>query len=165
MAPKAVAMLALVAAVAAGCGGAGQAPHFRAARGWHVLVEPGQTASAANVRFVRSDRHQSFPTRTIASLPPRGVLIWLEWVRPRKTAVDTKLYPPRPLPLRVVPTTYIGAPEGTRCPSHEADCILDHLVQRESGWDSDLWIFVGSSRRSAAQIAAANSELAKLQFG
>lgn len=48
--------IAAAAAVLAGCGGTSRAPRFRAARGWHVLVEPGQVVSAANVPFATADR-------------------------------------------------------------------------------------------------------------
>jgi hypothetical protein len=162
-------LLLAVAVVVAGCGGTRRAPYFQTAAGWHVLVEPGQTASAANVAFARSDRSQSFPTRTIASLPPRGVLIWIEWVRPRTSATDAGLYRQLSLPLRVSQTHASGAPsgvpEGTSCPSAAPDCALGQVSAMESGWDATVWIFSGAPRKSPAQIAAANSELARLSFG
>jgi hypothetical protein len=158
---RSVALLALVA-MTAGCGGARPAPHFQAATGWHVLVEPGQAASAANVPLARGDRWQSFPSRTISSLPPHGVLIWIEWIRWRAAAT---LYPRKPLPLRVVQAMYTGGPEGTSCPRSSADCVLGHLSARESGWDTTIWIFSGAPRESSAQVATADTELARLRFG
>ncbi len=140
------------------------APRFQAAAGWHVLVEPGQTASAANVRFAASDRSQSFPTRTIASLPRRGVLIWIEWGRPRGSSA-ARLYPRRALPLRVERAARTAAPEGTACPPASPSCAVGHLLARESGWDTDVWIFSGSPRPSSAQLAAIDSELGRLRFG
>lgn len=160
---RAAGLLAVAAAalVAPGCGGA-KAPHFQAATGWHVLVEPGQAAAAANVRFAAADRSQSLPNRTIASLPPRGVLLWVEWVRRRTDAADAKLYPQRPLPLRVEQAVDIGAPEGVRCPPTAPDCFIRHLTAREAGWDVDVWIFGGRDRPLPGDLAGADAELARL---
>ena len=81
---RGLASLALVA-VTAGCGGTRPVPRFETAHGWQVIVEPGQTLSAANVPFAAADRSESGPTRTEASLPQHGVLIWVEWARRRNS--------------------------------------------------------------------------------
>lgn len=163
MKPTAVAVLALTAVLTVGCGGSTRSPHFQRASGWHILVTPGQTASAANVPLARRDRSQSFPSRTIASLPAQGVLIWIEWVRPR--AADATLYRRLSLPLRVTQVENTGGPEGTSCPQATANCVLGHLSARESGWDTTVWIFTGAPRQSPAQVTTANAELARLRFG
>lgn len=153
--------VAAVAIAAPGCGGA-RAPRFEGATGWNVVVEPGQTAVAANVRIAPGDRSQSLPSRTIASLPPRGVLLWLEWVHPRTHAADAKRYPQRPLPLRVEQAADTGAPEGASCPSTAPDCFIRHLTAREAGWDLDVWIFFGRDLPLPGDLAAADAELARL---
>lgn len=157
------AVLLAAVAIVAGCGGAERAPHFEAAKGWNVLVEPGQTAAAANVRFAPGDRTQSLPSRTIASLPPRGVLIWVEWVRPRKSSAEARLYPRRTLPLRIEAAAGTGGPEGASCPPAAPDCFIRHLTARESDWDSDVWIFFGRDDPLPEDVAAADAELARLQ--
>src|SRR5690349_17685229 len=89
------AVLALVPLVASGCGGAAK-PRFQAANGWHLLSRQAELA-AANVPFAVADRSlASPPSRTVATLPRNGVVIWATFSRSGKL-------PPRstPLPLRL----------------------------------------------------------------
>jgi hypothetical protein len=153
---KRLALLALVA-IAAGCGGTRSAPHFEQARGWHAIGEPGQTSSAANVPFAAADRAQSVPSRTIAKLPPSGVVIWVEWVRRGDFRAADRLYPKRPVPLRVEEASYTGTPEGTSSPG-----AVRQLRVWDSHWDSTVWIFFGRARPLPEDVAAADAELARL---
>jgi hypothetical protein len=120
------------------------------------------------VPFVPADRRESAPTRTEASLPRRGVLIWMEWARRRNSPSAEKLYRRRSPPLKVDEAAHTSDPEGMACPpAAQSDCFgaVRHLTARESGRDFDLWIFFGSGKPSSAEVAAANAELARLRFG
>ena len=154
--------VAAVVAAASGCGGAGRAPHFEAGRGWHVLVEPGQIVSAANVPFAAADRSQSAPARTVAGLPPDGIAIWVEWLRRGKYRAADRSYPERPLPLRVEETGPAAA-KGFTCPrAAQAGCAR-RLTASASGWDITLWVFFGHGKPSAAQLRAADTELSRFR--
>lgn len=156
-------MLALVAALAAGCGGAGE-PRFERAGGWHLLSRDGELA-AANVPFAAADRNLSSPpSHTVATLPRRGVVIWVLVVR-RHEAAD-RGFPAAP--LRVGRAVATDPPEGFFCPpAARARCFdaggaVRRLQAGASGWDIGLTIFFGTDRPSAAQVRAANAELARL---
>ena len=151
--------IAGVVSALAGCGGAGPTPHFQAATGWHVLVEPGQTASAANVSFASGDRAESVPVGTIASLPRRGVVIWIEWVRRGGSPSLDKTYPKRALTLQISEAANTGTPEGTSSPG-----AVRRLRVQDSGWNATVWIFFGASKPSQRQVAAANWELSRLRI-
>jgi hypothetical protein len=151
--------IAAVVSALAGCGGAGPAPHFQAATGWHVLVEPGRSASAANVSFASGDRAESAPAGTIASLPRRGVVIWIEWVRRGQSSSLDRTYPKRALPLQVTDAADTGTPEGTRSPG-----AVRRLQVQGSGWNATVWIFFGAPKPSHRQVAAANSELSRFRI-
>jgi hypothetical protein len=150
--------------IAAGCGGARQAPHFQGTGGWHLIVEPGQIVSAANVPFAAADRSQSAPTRTVASLPARGIVIWVQWIRRGRVRAEDRQYPRRSLPLRVqsMATTQ---PEGLTCPPASGNgCATRALQAASERWDVAVWVFFGTARPSIAMLAAADHELAQLRF-
>ena len=151
-------------AVVSGCGASGGVPHFQAASGWHVLVEPGQIVSAATVPFAAADRSQSAPTRTVASLPRRGAVIWVQWLRRGKVPAEDRQYPRGSLPLRVqrmAPTQ----PEGFTCPPSSGNGCATRAMQAASGrWDVAVWVFFGTAHPSRATVAAANRELANLRL-
>ncbi|HUJ54491.1 MAG TPA: hypothetical protein VLW49_00705 [Gaiellaceae bacterium] len=145
---KAAAVVALVLSLAAGCGGGGR-PHFEGASGWHVIAEPGQIVSAANVAFAAADRAQSAPIHTVASLPRRGILIWVQSARGRKL---------KSVPLRV---EYMATsrPEGFACPG-----TTRALQTGRKGWDVYVWVFFGAKHPPESIVAAANAELARFSF-
>jgi hypothetical protein len=151
--------------LAAGCGGTGQPPNFQAARGWHVIAEPGQIVSAANISFSAADRSQSAPIRTVASLPQRGIVIWVQWVRRGKfPSQDRRYYPRRQLPLRVRSMAPV-APEGFTCPrASGSGCGTRSLQAGSRGWDVAVWVFFGTAHPPRTTVAVANAELARLTF-
>ncbi len=152
-----------MAALAAGCGGAAK-PHFRTARGWHVIAEPGQIVSAANVPFAAADRSESAPIRTVASLPRYGIVIWIQWLRRgRFPAKDQRYYPSRPLPLRVQDMT-ATAVEGFTCPRISNGCFTRALQAGSERWDVAVWVFFGTDDPLPEDIAAADAELARLRL-
>jgi hypothetical protein len=166
MKARTVAMLALTAALAAGCGGAGK-PRFRSADGWQLLSGHGELA-AANVPFAAEDRTTtSPPSRTVATLPRRGVLIWAMVSRAGQA-------PPvrsTPLPLRLreafVSNPFEGfgcAPAVTTGNCYSASGSVRRLQAWSGRYEADLYVFFGTDHPSAASVRAANAELARLQL-
>jgi hypothetical protein len=166
MRPKAVATLALVA-VLAGCGGASK-PHFRSAAGWQLLSGKNDLA-ASNVPFAAADRSMwpGPPSRTVATLPRRGVLIWAMVSHPGEAAPGWST----PLPLRLRETVSSNPFEGFGCAPAvtTANCYgasgsIRHLQAWDGAYATDLYVFFGTDHPSAASVAAANAELARLQL-
>ena len=163
MKPKGVAVLALVAALAAGCGGSAK-PRFRSATGWQVLSGQNELA-AANVPFASADRSTtSPPSRTVATLPRRGVLIWAMVSRSAGPGST-------PLPLRLSEAVPVNPFEGFGCAPavSTAHCFaasgsVRRLVAQAGRYDVDLSVFFGTDRPAKASLAAANAELARLRF-
>jgi hypothetical protein len=164
MKPKAVAALMLVAALAAGCGGTGK-PHFESAAGWRVL--PGQDQlAAANVPFASTDRGEwpSPPSRTVATLPRGGVVIWA--MVSHSTGSGST-----PLPLRLTEAVASNPIEGFGCAPavttagcYSASGSIRHLEAQDGGYATDLYVFFGSDHPPATAVRAANAELARLQL-
>ena len=156
-----VAVVALVVAMA-GCGGGGS-PRFEPAADWHLLSGKGELA-AANVPFAGADRNlMSPPSRTVDTLPRRGVVIWA-LVSP--AGKD----PTRALPLHLSEAVRTNPFEGFRCapavPSSRcfsASGSVRRLAGRLAGYDVDLYVFLGTDRPSSAQISAVDAELARLR--
>jgi hypothetical protein len=148
---KKAATLALVAVLAAGCGGRSSRPSFEQAHGWHTLAEPGQIVSAATVAFAAADRSQSAPIHTVASLPRRGILIWV----PARSRSNHRRRPP----LLRVQNMANARPEGFLVPG------TARVLQTESKrWVVYVWVFFGAAHPSRSTIATANAELARLMF-
>lgn len=155
-----VAVLATVTLVT-GCGGGG-APRFEAAAGWHLLSGNGEVA-AANVPFAGEDRSlASPPSRTVATLPRGGVVIWAMLTRAGAGS-------PRPLPLHLSAAARTDPFEGLRCAPavpmsrcYAASGSVRRLAGRMDGYDVDVSVFFGIDHPSSAQIAAASAELARL---
>jgi ABC-type amino acid transport substrate-binding protein len=156
-----LAAAALVAAVA-GCGG-GSAPRFERAADWHLLSAHGELA-AANVPFARADRSlASPPSRTVDTLPRRGVVIF--------ALVSRNGSGPRsPLPLRLGEAARSNPFEGFRCAPavplsrcFAASGSVRRLAGRLDGYDVDLWVFLGTDRPGSAQIEAVDTELPRLR--
>jgi hypothetical protein len=151
-----------VAGAAAGCGGGGS-PRFESAANWNLLSGHGELA-AANVPFAEPDRSlTSPPSLTVAKLPRRGVVIWGMVSR---SGSGTH----RPLPRHLADGVRSNPFEGFRCapavPSsrcYAASGSVRRLAGRLAGYDVDLYVFLGTDRPSASQIAAVDAELARLR--
>jgi hypothetical protein len=165
MTPKAVAVLVLVAAIA-GCGGA--RPRFESAAGWHLTSAHGQL-SAAKVIFAPADRRlmlTSPPSRTVASLPRDGMVIWVMYVRGWNTH-----YPRKQLPLRVEQGAPSNPFEGFRCAPTvtTAHCYAaSGSVWRVFGsygrYDVDVYVFFGTDHPLPELFGQADAELARLRL-
>jgi hypothetical protein len=164
MTPRAVATLALVAALAAGCGGAGH-PRFQSAAGWQLLSGQNDLA-AANVPFAAADRNTwpGPPSRTVATLPRRGVVIWAMVSRSRGPGST-------PLPLRLTEAVPSNPFEGFGCAPavSESRCYarsgsIRELRAQVGRYNVDLYVFFGTDHPAAASVRAANAELARLQL-
>lgn len=150
----------------AGCGGGGR-PHFQSAAGWHVLSGHGELA-AANVPFAAADRDTtSPPSRTVARLPRKGVVIWAMISRPGKPPPGWST----PLPLRLRETAQSNPFEGFRCAPAVTTANCDsasgsvrHLQAWSGPYEAELYVFFGTDHPMAASVAAANAELARLQL-
>jgi hypothetical protein len=157
-------LLAVVAlaVVAAGCGGGGK-PRFEPAADWHLLSGKGELA-AANVPFAGADRNlMSPPSRTVDTLPRRGVVIWALVSPAGKDRT-------RPLRLHLSEAVRTNPFEGFRCapavPSSRcfsASGSVRRLAGQLAGYDVDLYVFLGTDRPSPAQVAAVDAELARLR--
>jgi hypothetical protein len=163
---RAVALLAISLAVAAvaGCGGGASRPRFEPAADWHLLSGDGELA-AANVPFAGRDRSLSSPpSRTVATLPRSGVVIWAMFSRAGK---DSR----RALPLRLTGAARSNPFEGFSCAPavslprcFAASGSVRRLAGRLDGYDVDLYVFLGTDRPSSAQLEAVDAELARLRL-
>jgi hypothetical protein len=161
---RSVELLAVAAlvVVAAGCGGGGK-PRFEPAADWHLLSGKGELA-AANIPFADADRNlMSPPSRTVDTLPRRGVVIWALISRAGKDRT-------RALPLHLSAAVRTNPFEGFRCapavPSSRcfsASGSVRRLAGRLAGYDVDLYVFLGTDRPSPAQVDAVDAELARLR--
>lgn len=159
-------MLAFVAAVVAGCGGA--RPRFEPAAGWHLLSGHGQLA-AAKVIFAPADRRlmlTSPPSRTVASLPRDGTVIWVMYARGGNTH-----YPRRKLPLRVEQGAPSNPFEGFRCAHtvttsrcYAASGSVWRVFGRYGRYDVDVYVFFGTDHPLPELFAQADAELARLRL-
>lgn len=150
------------AAVVAGCGGGGS-PRFERSADWNLLSGHEELA-AANVPFAGPDRSlASPPSRTVARLPRRGVLIWAMVSRGGSGART-------PLPVHLAEGVRVDPFEGFRCAPavplsrcYAASGSVRRLNGRMAGYDVDLFVFLGTDRPSNAQVAAVDAELARLR--
>jgi len=124
-------------------------PHFQAGHGWHV----GSGTSwgwASTVRF-RDCRDCVPPHRTLAHLPPGGILIQLGNFRAE--------HPPQASPGRWPPRirqkdVQLGGGEGI--PRHVG---YAQWFIRRSGVEHYLWVWFGRTHPTRRQLARANAEL------
>jgi hypothetical protein len=161
-------LLGIVAtlAVVTGCGGA--KPGFHSADGWHLLSGHGQVA-AAKVVYAPANRRlvlTSPPSRTVASLPRDGTVIWA-----MVTRGGNGHFPRRQLPLRVEQGAPSNPFEGFPCAPavatsrcFAASGFVWRLFGRYGRYDVDLYVFFGSDRPLPEQVAAADAELARLRL-
>ena len=151
-------------ALVTGCGGAAK-PHFRSATGWHVLAGIDELA-AANVDFAAQDRSMtSPPSRTVATLPRDGIVIWAMVSREKHSPEST------PLPLRLSEAQPSNPFEGFRCAPavstarcYAASGSVRRLVGQVDRNYVDLYVFFGTDHPTAESLTAANAELARLQL-
>jgi hypothetical protein len=166
MGGKAAAALVLLTLGAAGCGGAGK-PHFRSAAGWHLLSGRNELA-AANVQFASADRSTaSPPSRTVATLPRDGIVIWAMVGRESRHPPSS----PTPLPLRLSEAVPTNPFEGFGCAPavpvarcYAASGSVRRFVGQAGSYFVELYVFFGTDRPAVASVAAANAELARLRL-
>ena len=137
-------------------------PHFRAASGWHV----GSTSAHACVgvsssRCVQASGWASTvryrdcpdcvpPHRTLAHLPPGGILIQLSNARERPSRAPPGKWPPRIRPKNL----QRGGGEGIPQRVSYAQWFI-----RSGRIEHDLWVWFGRAHPTAHQLARANAEL------
>lgn len=163
---RAVVAVGLFVGVAAGCGGT--KPHFGSAPGWHLLAGHHELA-AGRVIFAPADRRlelTSPPSRTVASLPRDGTVIWATYLRGGNTH-----YPRRKLPLRVEQGEPSNPVEGFHCAPavktsrcFSASGSVWRLFGRYGAYDLDVYVFFGTDHPVPSEFAGADAELALLRL-
>jgi hypothetical protein len=136
-------------------------PHFQAAPGWHVGSRParacpGVPASrcvqasgwSSTVRY-RDCRDCIPPHRTLAHLPPVGIIIQLSNARERPARAPLRSWPPR---IRRA-DLHAGA-EGVPLRYSYAQWFI-----RAGGVEHYLWVWFGRADPTRRQLARANAEL------
>jgi hypothetical protein len=161
-------LLGIVATLAVGAGCGSGKPRFESAAGWHLLSGHGQLA-AARVVYAPADRRlvlTSPPSRTVASLPRDGTVIWAMVDRGGNSH-----FPRRQLPLRVEQGAPSNPFEGFPCAPalatsrcFPASGSVWRVFGRYGRYDVDLYVFFGSERPLPEQVAAADAELARLRL-
>ena len=124
-------------------------PHFRAEQGWHVGSR-GAWGWASTVRY-RDCRDCVPPHRTLASLPPAGILIQLGNFRAeRPPQASPGKWPPRIRQKDLI----AGGGEGI--PRHVS---FGEWFIRRAGVEHYLWVWFGRAHPMRRQLARANAEL------
>ena len=159
------ALVALAACLlAAGCGGGNLsvAPaHFRAAPGWHVGTQPAQACVGVSAkRCVQANGWASTvayrdcgdcvpPHRTLAALPPDGIVIQELNGTERPLRVGTKAWPPQ-IRARDVVGPFEGEP-----PTYG---VFQYMA-RTGTTERSLFVWFGRAHPTDRQLARANAEL------
>lgn len=144
---KVVATLALVGILAAGCGGSGT-PHFQSASGWHVgSTQHDGWASTVSFRDCPSCVP---PHRTIAALPPGGIVIQLQSFSERQSRTVGS-WPPR-IRARDVKPGFEGVPP--RYGFWERQLSNGRVVRT-------VFVWFGRAHPTPRQLANANAELGR----
>jgi hypothetical protein len=136
-------------------------PRFRSTSGWHV----GHTGTQACVgvtlaRCVQAEAWASTvpyrdcavctpPRKTLAALPPGGIVIQLSDVRERPSYGPLGSWPPR---LRV---SQVGGFEGL--PTRFG--VIQVVRRSRDGVEHFLWVWFGRKHPTTDQLARANAEL------
>lgn len=144
----------------------GPGPGFRHAAGWH-LIQNGlsetdmlSVATAATFPIARADRPpESAPTHTVAAMPRRGIVIWVQF-EPRPPAARERESPRLHLRLRPGRGKHVG-PESFSLPPRAV--VRGPVSGSARGYSVYAFVFFGSSP-SAAMTAAANRELARISL-
>lgn len=137
-------------------------PHFRDAPGWHV----GSTRAHACVgvsakRCVQAEAWASTvryrdcpdcvpPHRTLAKLPPDGIVIQLSYGRERPVRMPVRAWPPRIRPRDVV-AGFEGEPQGRYG--------VFQYGGRTGTLERFVFVWFGRPRPTRRQLARANAEL------
>lgn len=137
-------------------------PHFRAASGWHVGSSPPRacvgvpaashcTWSAGWASTVRySDCPNCIPPhRTLANLPPRGIIIQLTQARERPDRAPVGSWPPQ-IRADKITVGFEGVPN--RYGVFQAFVRTGHL-------ERSLFVWFGRAHPTGRQLARANAEL------
>ena len=138
--------LVLVAALA-GCGGSGQ-PHFAAAPGWHARSTEGE-AWASTLPF--KDCRGCVPQRTIAALPPGGIVIQVRSIGTTRVSPARATWPPRVRLRDVSPGS-----KGIELPHREG---FSNIAVQESNAAWQVYYWFGRNHPTPGQLALANAEV------
>ena len=122
------------------------APHFPGGPGWHTGAA-GRHAWAATVPL--RDCANCIPHRTLAALPPGGIVIQLTVATEPRLHGPAVRWPTR-LAARDVSAGFEGVP-----PRYGVVQQLTHTGRIEHL----LWVWFGRAHPSRAQLAAANAQL------
>ena len=136
-------------------------PHFRAATGWHVGSRPAHACPgvsrsrcvqapgwASTVRY-RDCPNCIPPHRTLAHLPPNGILIQLSNARERPDRAPAGKWPPR---IRADKITAGGEGVSNRYGHFETSIRTGRLERY-------LFVWFGRAHPTRHQLARANAEL------
>jgi hypothetical protein len=124
-------------------------PHFAKASGWHVGSQ-GSWGWASTVRY-RDCRDCVPPHRTLAHLPPGGILIQLgNFPAEHPPQASPGKWPPRIRQKNVA----LGGAEGI--PRHVG---YAQWFLRSRGVEHYLWVWFGRAHPTRHQLARANAEL------
>jgi hypothetical protein len=123
-------------------------PHFRAEPGWHVGA--GLSWGWASTVPFRDCRDCLPPHRTLAHLPPNGILIQLDNAREDPPKARPGKWPPRIRRSDLQPGGAEGIP---RRVSYAQWFIRSGKVEHY------LWVWFGRARPTRHQLARANAEL------
>ena len=150
--------------LAAGCGGSElsvAAPQFHTAAGWHVGTQPNQTCpGVSRSRCVQSNGWASTvayrdcgdcvpPHRTLAALPPEGIVIQELNGTERPLKIGQRPWPPR-IHMREVTGPFEGEP-----PQYG----VFQYTARTGSVERSLFVWFGRPHPTAQQLARANAEL------
>jgi hypothetical protein len=136
-------------------------PHFAARPGWHVGSRPGRTCPGVSAsRCVQADgwaatvayrdcRDCIPPHRTLAHLPPSGIVIQLSNARERPPRAPLGSWPPR---IRRA-DLHLGGEGVSNRYSHAEWFIRTGRVEHY------LWVWFGRAHPTRRQLARANAEL------
>ncbi len=137
-------------------------PHFRAAPGWHVGSTRAQAcvgvsrsrcvqaeAWASTVRY-RDCPNCSPPHKTLAALPPGGIVIQVTNARERPAYGPRGIWPPRLRESQVV-SPFEGDPARI--------AVIQHMVRTRDGVEHSLFAWFGRAHPTRHQLARANAEL------
>ena len=136
-------------------------PHFRHAPEWHVGSRPAHACSGVSAsRCVQASGWASTvryrdcpdcipPHRTLAHLPPRGIVIQLSNARERPARVSVGKWPPR---IRADKITAGGEGVSNRYSHFQAFVRTGHV-------EHYLFVWFGRAHPTPHQLARANAEL------
>ena len=140
-------------------------PHFRSAPGWHVGSTRAQAcvgvsrsrcvqaeARASTVRY-RDCANCSPPHKTLATLPPSGIVVQLTNSRERPPYGPRGSWPPPRLRASQVHGGFEGEP-----PSEHIG-VIQLMVRSRDGVEHFLFVWFGRTHPTARQLARANAEL------